>query len=91
MNNSHQFTDEDIGIPRKKVLETLNIGYSTLTEYLYFLNTKQPKGWDYVPFDKEFSLASLRVLQVFKRLVKRSRKYAINNINRVMENLENAS
>jgi hypothetical protein len=88
--SDYQFSETEIFIPRKEVLKKLNIGYSTLIEYLYFLNIKKPKGWDYQPYDKAFSLASLRVLEVFKTLIKRSRQYAINHINEYMEKLNNA-
>ena len=90
MIDSHQFSDNEILIPRKDALEMLKIGYSTLSEFIYFLNIKKPKGWDYEKFDKAFSLSSIKVLTTFKRLIKRSRRYAINNINQVMENLDNA-
>jgi hypothetical protein len=85
MNETRTFTEAEIGIPRKEVLEMLEIKSSTLTEWLYFLNRKEPLGWDYRPYEKEFSLSAIRVLKVFKRLVKRSRRYAIENIVSQME------
>jgi hypothetical protein len=54
---------------RKDVLEALEIGADRLRDITGRLNQIKPVGWDYSPYNRNFSAESFEVLKSYKTLV----------------------
>lgn len=76
---------------RENVLEALEISNERLRSYTGTLTKIKPKGWDYQPYQRNFSYESFEVLKSFKALVDSFGEIAaIKKINLVCEKKFNA-
>jgi len=56
-------------LPRKSVLDFLEVSQPTLTRYQDYLNQIKPEGWDYIKGSRGFSRKSIFILCVLKDLI----------------------
>lgn len=70
MTTELRLPDLVCGVSKKQALEILQISRPTLIDYQFCCNIERPKGWDYQPKDRGFTLSSLRVLMELRKLVR---------------------
>jgi hypothetical protein len=70
MTTELNLPDSVCGVTKKQALEILQISRPTLIDFQYCCNIERPKGWDYNPNDRGFTVNSLMVLWELRKLVK---------------------